>query len=481
MTWLDLGVGLALMPGLTDALANVEDLIDCLEVEPQTFWWETGDPARPFRLEADLLADCRRRFDRLLVHGVTSPVGGTSLPAREVVELYQQTADLLGAELASEHLAFNRVDTAESSYTTAFFLPPRQTPAGVAAAVTSIDVLRAGLRAPFSVETPVNYLHPRDDEMDDGAFMAAVADRADCGILLDLHNIWVNERNGRQNALDYVSQLPLERVWEVHLAGGFQRRGFWLDAHSGDLHPDLLTLARTVLPMLPQLRAVVYEVMPEFVNHDATNLRGDLQQVRDLVTGLRRTGHRVVHNNATPDQQVTPGPLSPTRGGELTPHDWERTLGALVTGQQGGRDEPVDRRLSADPGVVLLRELVAAGRAGRIASSLPLTVSLLTNRLDVQGVEELFERYSRQCPPALWGSTEGRAFARWLQRTNNGDRFLHAALTLDQAGLDAIQNEASVTVELDVDPNVLVSAIYSGLEPEICNLPVGRYAAVIGL
>jgi len=52
---------------------------------------------------------------------------------------------------------------------------------------------------PIAIETAVNYLRPRADELGDGEFVAAVAERADCGILLDLHNIYCNALNGRQS------------------------------------------------------------------------------------------------------------------------------------------------------------------------------------------------------------------------------------------------------------------------------------------
>ncbi len=288
MSRLDLGVGLALMPGLVDDLDRVGDLVDCLEVEPQTFWEETGDPAAPFRFDRGEALRVARRFDAVLAHGVSSPIGGSRPPSAAMAGLFAETVGLLGARLASEHLAFNEAPRGSAAFSSAFFLPPRQTPAGVEAAGEAIAVLRAGLTVPFSVETPVSYLRPRPDEMDDGAFVAAVAERAGCGILLDLHNIWANQRNGRQDVRAYLSQLPLDRVWEVHLAGGLDRRGYWLDAHSGGLDPELLALAADVLPRLPELRAVVYEIMPEFVSLDGRDvLRPDLEAVQRLVAEAR--------------------------------------------------------------------------------------------------------------------------------------------------------------------------------------------------
>ncbi len=69
------------MAGLVDRIAAVGDLVDCLEVEPQTFWWETGDPAAPFRLDVGALSDAVGLTDAVLAHGVTSPVGGSRPPS----------------------------------------------------------------------------------------------------------------------------------------------------------------------------------------------------------------------------------------------------------------------------------------------------------------------------------------------------------------------------------------------------------------
>jgi uncharacterized protein (UPF0276 family) len=65
---------------------------------------------------------------------------------------------------------------------------------------------------PLAVETGVNYLRPRSDEIPDGEFVRALAETADCGILLDRHHVYCNQMNGRQTVEQFVGQIPLERV-----------------------------------------------------------------------------------------------------------------------------------------------------------------------------------------------------------------------------------------------------------------------------
>ena len=144
-----------------------------------------------------------------------------------------------------------------------FLMPPLQTQAQAELAADNIRRRRAATGLPFAFETGVNYFAPRHGEMPDGEFFATVADAADCGILLDLNNLWVNQKNGRAPIEEVLAALPLERVWEVHLAGAEFAHGFWLDAHCGAIDPDLAAIAAEVAPDLPNLGAIIFEVAPD--------------------------------------------------------------------------------------------------------------------------------------------------------------------------------------------------------------------------
>jgi uncharacterized protein (UPF0276 family) len=68
--------------------------------------------------------------------------------------------------------------------------------------------------------------------------VAAIAEQTDCGNLLNLHKIWTDQRNGHRLVTDYLAELPLDRVWDVHLAGGYETGGFNLNAHSARSPPS---------------------------------------------------------------------------------------------------------------------------------------------------------------------------------------------------------------------------------------------------
>jgi uncharacterized protein len=230
---LTLGVGMVYWPTLDPLLREPNSLINVVEVEPQTIWHKIADPKTPYVVDQGIWEHLQSLPQAKLVHSVGLPIGGASLPNLEQLELFQSFTQEVGAHWASEHLSFNQVSAHGETWDTGFLLPPLQNTEGLAAIVANIQQLQSYLDVPLLIETGVNYLQVQPDQWSDGEFVAAIATTADCGILLDLHNIWTNERNGRQSIDEFLAQIPLERVLEVHLAGGEEYNGYWLDAHNG--------------------------------------------------------------------------------------------------------------------------------------------------------------------------------------------------------------------------------------------------------
>ncbi|MGY1617382.1 DUF692 family multinuclear iron-containing protein [Geodermatophilus sp. SYSU D00691] len=394
-----------------------QGLLDVVEIEPQTAWSSDG---AGYRQDEEFLRRVEQMPQPALVHGVGFPVGGTVPPDPGAVRLVADTVRRLAAPWVSEHLSFNRVADRGRTYGTLFLLPPVQTPASVAVAARNIASMKAGLPAPFAFETGVNYLRPQPGEMSDGAFFAAVAEEADCGILLDLHNLWCNERNGRQPVQDALAEMPLDRVWEVHLAGGQEVDGYWLDAHSGLLPEALEDLASVVLPELPGLHALVFEMMPAYLSAGRVS-------VTDAVAQLERLHHLWDSRGRARRPPVTGRPGRAADPARLpAPRTWESVLGRAVISPGGatGRDEPAadgDRAsdgtsVLVDPGITLMREVLGRARAGMVAWALPHTVRHLLRTAGEDQLRELLSGFWRSAAPEQFAALEAEAFGRHLQR-----------------------------------------------------------------
>jgi len=448
----DLGVGVVYFPGLEALFDESASLVDVVEIEPQTLWRRRG--AGRYEPDRDLTARIAALPQSKLVHGVGCPVGG-AMPSEDAqVALFAGAIGDFAAPWASEHLSFNRAAGDGGAFDVGFLLPPLQTEAGAEAAAASVRALAARLPVPLAVETGVNYLRPRDGELTDGAFVAAVAEGADCGILLDLHNLWANERNGRQSVRAFLDEIPLERVWEVHLAGGFPYAGYWLDAHSGAMPDGLAELAREVVPMLPNVHAVIFEMLPQFAARlGVDGFRRQLEIARELWDGRGRK---------------CSGGLQPAGGLKAaapptSPREWTDTLGALVIGREPAGE--LASSLRADPALAVFRKLVWQVRAGMIVDNLTYTCRLLMLARGEEFLRALFDDCFAAAAPELFGSAEAEAFGDYLAGRGLDEPFLEDLLAFERAAMQVGVDGERRVIYTRYDPQALMAELSEGRLP----------------
>ena len=467
----ELGVGVVFTPALEPFLRSGTDLVGVVEVEPQTLWRSSPGRRGAPTSDVDIAAQLAVLPQPKLVHGVGFPVGGSTPPHPEDVEAFARSIRDLEVPWASEHLGFNRAVGPTGEFATGFLLPPQQDASGVRAAARSIRSVASRLPVPFAVETGVNYLAPRPGELSDGEFVAEVTESADCGILLDLHNVWTNERNGRQSVDAFLAEIPLERVWEVHVAGGLERHGYWLDAHSGEVPEAVLEIAARVLPQLPNLRALIFEILGPYVPR--LGVEGVQEQLERLWRLWdRRTRRDRVHGTGTvaparPAPDRTPDDVDQPR----TAAEWENTLGSLVVGQEVKGE--LAEELRRDPGIAVLRSLVRDARAGSLADALPSTCRLLLLALGGDGARNVIEQYFEASSPRLFGSEEAQAFGEYLQVTPAEVPHLAEVLTFELAAIRVAVNGRSEVVRLGCNPQALFAALLEGRVPD--DLPAAEF------
>lgn len=451
-----LGVGLVYWAALEPLMRTPGSTISVVELEPQTLWEKTSDAGRwHYRGNEALLDRVASLPQARLLHGVGHPFGGTVPDPVDHISLLRHAVDRLDPVWVSEHLSFNRVQRAGEVTHAGFLLPPPQSPASVHVAAQNIHDFRHALARPVAFETGVNYLRPRDGEMADGDFFAAVAAASDSGIVLDLHNLWCNERNGRQSVAEALARIPLERVWEIHLAGGMEMSGFWLDAHSGAVPPEVMDIAAGLIPRLANLGALIFEVLPEHLA--GMGLDGVHRQVEGLQELWRLRRPRVIHAPAAPRcaPQATPADIAEVAR-------WEAALidALRATGGRSG--------LRADPGCALLRELVADFRRANLARTLHYTVTSLLAGLGAHGAHALFDAYFEQHSPEPFAAVEAERFASFLHaRLPLHPRipYFDEVLAFEHALVRATIHGTSSEIAWSADPTMLFDALDAGTLP----------------
>ena len=139
------------------------------------------------------------------------------------------------------------------------------------------------IAAPFLIENNVAYFEYPESTFDEPGFLNALTAATGCGLLLDLHNLHTNARNLGVDPQAFLDRLDLDRVVEIHVAGGLEFDGFYLDAHSGASPEPVWTLLEEVLPRCPNLCGVVFELFGSWFDELGTEgLDRQLGRMRDL-------------------------------------------------------------------------------------------------------------------------------------------------------------------------------------------------------
>lgn len=435
------GVGITYSTELDPIL--LPGLVDVIEIEPQTLW---VNHAGKFSMPTEVVTHVQSLPFKKLIHSVGLPVGGTFRGTQQEINLLMQNIEDFKSPWASEHLGFNMT----SEFHTGFFLPPRQTDEGIERCVQSINLLQHQLQVPFAVETGVNYLKPRANEISDGAFIQRVISTAQCGLLLDLHNLYANELNGRQSIENFLKEIDTTKVLEIHLAGGMEMDGFWLDAHSGQMPKQLIDIAMSVVPHLPNLRAIVYEVLPSYLPHvGLKKIEEELIIVRKI-WDTRRVSHDTTFVFKT--EPATPA-------ADQYNDDWEETLGALAIGHNPHSDRFI---LTAEPGVEIIRKLVNEFRASMLVSVFKLTSRFIMLSMGVDVFKTILNEFWREYPPKQYGSEEALHFSEFLRKVNFQFPNLYSLLDFEEATLRTLLDNQTRVVTFDHDPFPLLKSLAAG-------------------
>jgi uncharacterized protein len=261
-----LGIGLPYFQDLPPEIYR-GGAIDFVEVTPEVLCRERRGGA--LDLLPDKLAVARETCGALpvVVHGVELSIGsahGCNAAYLDLLDRFQASWPFLWH---SEHLGFQTIagEDAHSLNTgVPLPLPATREAAELVADRSAVIAQRYGV--PFLLENAAHYLPdlPSDPEIgDDVGLMNAILDRGGCLQLLDLHNVWCNALNHRHDPFATIDRMRLDRVAEIHIAGGSWHDGFWMDAHDSRVPEPVWDLLEYTLPRVPAVGGVVFEVLEE--------------------------------------------------------------------------------------------------------------------------------------------------------------------------------------------------------------------------
>ena len=199
--------GVGYKPQHLQGLIEHPGAVGWLEVHAENYMGAGGRPLAQLRHLAE-------RFP-ISVHGVGLSIGGDAPLDREHLGRLKQLLTWLNPASFSEHLAWS---THEGAYLNDL-LPLPYTEATLARVVAHVDEVQEMLGHRMLLENPSTYLAFTETTMTETEFLAEIARRTGCGLLLDVNNVHVSSVNQASSAADYIRAFPLDLVGEIHLGG----------------------------------------------------------------------------------------------------------------------------------------------------------------------------------------------------------------------------------------------------------------------
>lgn len=438
----ELGIGIVYFTGFEELLERHSELIHAIEIEPQTLWYESNNRNKyNFNTLQNKLLNSYQIPK--VFHGVGSPVGGTALPSQKTFSSLRQHIKELKPLWFSEHLSFNSFNDNSNNVNTNFLLPQVQNKMGIETAVRGIKNYKEKIDLPFAFETGVNYMKPRRDEIPDGNFAAEISERADCNILLDLHNLLVNQKNGRQSAMEFCKQLPLDRVIELHLARGFYFKKYYLDAHSGISSKELFDLTCEVVQMLPNLKLIMFEMRTEYITKLSKN---DYKFQLDEMQRVWESRGKKIRDGKTGKRSFKKYPVN-----NIGIKDWEYTVGKLVLNRDLKLSK-LSEEISSDKGIKIISEIIFNFRASSVVSTLKMSSRLMRMTLGEKKFRKILEDFFIAADPELFPFKTALKFSAYVKKLHLDILYLDKILEFEVSALKTLHDSKERKVRFFYNP-----------------------------
>ncbi|QRK05117.1 DUF692 domain-containing protein [Archangium violaceum] len=230
-----LGAGVGLRREFYAQLPETSRALDWVEIIPENFLTLGGRPQR-------VLDACTERWP-VLPHGVALNIGGPEPLDEDYLSRLKALVERVDAPFFSDHLCYTRLGGAYLYD----LLPLPFSEEAVEHVVSRVREVKERVGRPFLLENPSYYARMPGGTLDEATFLRHVVEQADCGLLLDVNNVYVNALNHGYDPRAFVDALPLERVVQIHLAGHERLPEVILDTHGAAVCDDVWSLYRYVL------------------------------------------------------------------------------------------------------------------------------------------------------------------------------------------------------------------------------------------
>lgn len=250
--------------------------VDWLEVHTENYLAQGG-------WDLHVLEQLRQDYP-ISLHGVGLGIGSANGFSDQHLQRVRQLVDRIEPALVSEHLSWGAVHDRHLND----LLPLPLTHEALSLVCQRVDRIQEMLGRQLLLENVSTYLRYRDDSMSEAEFLAAVAARTGCGVLLDINNLYVNQCNHQENVLAAIAAIAPHSVGEIHLAGHLVTSEAVIDHHGDYVAEPVWALYETVLRRFGEVSTLI-EWDTDIPALEV--LLNEAQKARAIATRLRETTH----------------------------------------------------------------------------------------------------------------------------------------------------------------------------------------------
>lgn len=232
----NLGIGIGLRPVHYQDIFTNEPEIDWFEIISENFMVDGGKPIQN-------LYKILERYP-VVQHGVSLAIGSPDPLDFDYLKRLKALTKITKTPWVSDHLCWGHRPGAHYHD----LLPLPYTKEVIKYVVERARIVQDYLELPFALENLSSYVAFKSDSMTEWEFYSTIVEEADIYMMLDVNNIYVSSRNHGFDPMDYVDNIPYDRVIQIHMAGHNDMIDYVLDTHDNFVRDEVWNLYSIVYP-----------------------------------------------------------------------------------------------------------------------------------------------------------------------------------------------------------------------------------------
>ncbi len=257
-------IGIGYRHALRKWIDEHSDRIECLEITAEHFFDQSGDQLRTLSKQWPLY-----------VHGLGLSLGTPGALDQEILDQFHRVAEDSQAEWVSEHLAFTRSREIDLGHLN----PLPRTKQNLNILSEHVRQITEFCGRPLLLENITSYLNPGGD-IDEPDFLNRLCEQSGCGLLLDATNLFINSKNHRFDASQWLHEIHPKNIVQLHVIGYDFRNGVYQDHHRTPIQDDLFDLIAGIIDYA-DVKAIILERDQNLNRTD--EIEADLARLKDLV------------------------------------------------------------------------------------------------------------------------------------------------------------------------------------------------------